>query len=88
MLVDEFDQNQVMRIQDNSSKTRLSILFYCLPGTRSRSPKAPPTCSTVFEDSMPAAEDADRLEDRHRRRTGSVDDPDRWSDPTTAPRAG
>jgi phosphate/sulfate permease len=28
LLVDEFDQNQVLRIQDNSSKTRLSILFY------------------------------------------------------------
>jgi phosphate/sulfate permease len=27
-LVHEFDQNQIMRIQDNSSKTRLSILFY------------------------------------------------------------
>jgi len=27
-LIDEFDQNQIMRIQDNSSKTRLSILFY------------------------------------------------------------
>jgi phosphate/sulfate permease len=27
-LVHEFDRNQVMRIQDNSSKTRLSILFY------------------------------------------------------------
>ena len=30
ILVDEFDQNQIMRIQDNSSKTRLSILFYSL----------------------------------------------------------
>jgi hypothetical protein len=30
MLVDEFDKNQVMRIQDNRSKTRLSILFYSL----------------------------------------------------------
>jgi hypothetical protein len=28
MLTREFDQNQIMRIQDNSSKTRLSILFY------------------------------------------------------------
>jgi phosphate/sulfate permease len=28
MLVHEYDQNQVLRIQDNSSKTRLSILFY------------------------------------------------------------
>jgi len=28
MLVHEYDQNQIMRIQDNSSKTRLSILFY------------------------------------------------------------
>ena len=27
-LVREFDQNQIMRIQDNVSKTRLSILFY------------------------------------------------------------
>ncbi len=30
LLVLEYDQNQVMRIQDNSSKTRLSILFYSL----------------------------------------------------------
>ncbi len=30
MLVNEFDQNQIMRIQDNRSKTRLSILFYSL----------------------------------------------------------
>jgi phosphate/sulfate permease len=30
MLVSEFDQNQIMRIQDNRSKTRLSILFYSL----------------------------------------------------------
>ncbi len=28
LLVHEFDQNQILRIQDNSSKTRLSILFY------------------------------------------------------------
>jgi len=28
ILIHEYDQNQVMRIQDNSSKTRLSILFY------------------------------------------------------------
>jgi phosphate/sulfate permease len=27
-LADEFDQHQILRIQDNSSKTRLSILFY------------------------------------------------------------
>jgi phosphate/sulfate permease len=30
ILVDEFDQHQIMRIQDNLSKTRLSILFYSL----------------------------------------------------------
>ena len=30
ILVNEFDQNQIMRIQDNRSKTRLSILFYSL----------------------------------------------------------
>jgi phosphate/sulfate permease len=30
MLVNEFDQNQIARIQDNHSKTRLSILFYSL----------------------------------------------------------
>jgi phosphate/sulfate permease len=28
MLAHEFDQNQIKRIQDNASKTRLSILFY------------------------------------------------------------
>lgn len=30
LLVNEFDQNQIMRIQANRSKTRLSILFYSL----------------------------------------------------------
>jgi phosphate/sulfate permease len=30
MLVNEFDQNQIARIQENRSKTRLSILFYSL----------------------------------------------------------
>jgi hypothetical protein len=30
LLIHEYDQNQIMRIQDNSSKTRLSILFYSL----------------------------------------------------------
>ncbi|MEJ2580194.1 MAG: inorganic phosphate transporter [Acidobacteriota bacterium] len=30
MLVNEYDQNQIMRIQENKSKTRLSILFYSL----------------------------------------------------------
>jgi phosphate/sulfate permease len=28
--IHEYDQNQIMRIQDNTSKTRLSILFYSL----------------------------------------------------------
>jgi Na+/phosphate symporter len=28
VLADEFDKNQIKRIQDESSKTRLSILFY------------------------------------------------------------
>ncbi|HQP49792.1 MAG TPA: inorganic phosphate transporter [Spirochaetota bacterium] len=32
-LVDEFDKNQIKRIQDESSKTRLSILFYGLMGS-------------------------------------------------------
>jgi hypothetical protein len=30
ILVHEYDQNQIMRIQDNTSKTRLSILFYAI----------------------------------------------------------
>ncbi len=30
LLVHEYDQNQIMRIQENLSKTRLSILFYSL----------------------------------------------------------
>ena len=31
-LIDKFDYNQIIRIQDVSSKTRLSILFYGLMG--------------------------------------------------------
>jgi Na+/phosphate symporter len=30
LMVDQYDRNQIVRIQDNSSKTRLSILFYSL----------------------------------------------------------
>jgi len=30
LLVQEYDENQIMRIQDNASKTRLSILFYSI----------------------------------------------------------
>jgi len=63
LLVDEFDENQVMRIQDNSSKTRLSILFYSLAWDALKIAESATHVLAVFEDSMPAADTTGRLED-------------------------
>ena len=62
ILVDEFDENQVLRIQDNSSKTRLSILFYSLAWDALKIAESATHVLTVFEESMPAPEGASRGE--------------------------
>ena len=55
MLVDEFDENQVLRIQNNSSKTRLSILFYSLAWDALKIAENATHVLEVFEDSIAAA---------------------------------
>ena len=50
MLVNEFDQNQIMRIQANRSKTRLSILFYSLVWDSLKIAEHTIHVLTVFED--------------------------------------
>jgi len=49
-LVHEFDQNQIRRIQDNSSKTRLSILSYSLAWDCLKIAEQTANLQTVFED--------------------------------------
>lgn len=53
ILVEEFDENQVMRIQNNSSKTRLSILFYSLVWDSLKIAEHTTHVLTVFQESMP-----------------------------------
>ena len=57
------DENQVKRIQDNASKTRLSILFYSLAWDALKIAESATHVLAVFEDSMPAAEGSGRLVD-------------------------
>jgi phosphate/sulfate permease len=52
MTADEFDQHQIMRIQDNSSKTRLSILFYSCMWDSLKIAEQTAYLVTVFEDSL------------------------------------
>ena len=61
LLVDEFDENQVMRIQDNASKTRLSILYYSLAWDALKIAESATHVLAVFEDAMPVTEDAGQL---------------------------
>ena len=49
-LVHDFDDNQIQRIQDNSSKTRLSILSYSLTWDCLKIGEQTATLLTVFED--------------------------------------
>jgi len=49
-LVHEFDRNQIRRIQDNSSKTRLSILSYSLAWDCLKIAEHTASLQTVFED--------------------------------------
>jgi len=63
MLVDEFDEHQVMRIQNNSSKTRLSILFYSLAWDALKIAESATYVLEVFEDSIASVETVDEIED-------------------------
>jgi phosphate/sulfate permease len=59
-LVHEFDQNQILRIQDNSSKTRLSILSYSLAWDCLKIAEHTASLQTVFEDPFrPTLDDTD-----------------------------
>ena len=62
-LVHEFDQNQIRRIQDNSSKTRLSILSYSLAWDCLKIAEQTANLQTVFEDPFrPESSHTDPLE--------------------------
>ncbi|MEE4271792.1 MAG: inorganic phosphate transporter [Thermoanaerobaculales bacterium] len=63
LLVDDFDENQVKRIQDNASKTRLSILFYSLAWDALKIAESATHVLAVFEESMPGSEAHAELED-------------------------
>lgn len=52
MLINEFDQNQIMRIQDNTSKTRLSILFYAFMWNSQRIANQLQILMNVFKDPL------------------------------------
>jgi len=59
-LVHEFDHNQILRIQDNSSKTRLSILSYSLAWDCLKIAEHTASLQTVFQDPFrPTQDDAD-----------------------------
>ena len=58
-LIDEFDQNQIMRIQDNTSKTRLSILFYSFMWNSQRIARQTLLLLKIFKDPL-----AHRLDDK------------------------
>ena len=51
-LIHEFDQNQIMRIQDNTSKTRLSILFYSFMWNSQRIARQTLLLLHVFQDPL------------------------------------
>ncbi|MBU0755849.1 MAG: inorganic phosphate transporter [Planctomycetes bacterium] len=52
MLIHEFDGNQIMRIQDNTSKTRLSILFYGFMWNAQRIGEKTLYLLEIFQDSL------------------------------------
>jgi phosphate/sulfate permease len=53
-LADQFHYNQIERIQDDSSKTRLSILFYALVGNAIMLGKQNLKLLEIFQESFPA----------------------------------
>ncbi len=69
-LIDEFDQNQIMRIQDNSSKTRLSILFYSFMWNSQRIARQTRILLQIFKDPL-----AHRLDDNGADLSGKVPPP-------------
>jgi hypothetical protein len=59
-LTHEFDQNQIMRIQDNSSKTRLTILFYAFMWDSLKIAKQTNRLLNVFQDPLRPIVNLDR----------------------------
>jgi Na+/phosphate symporter len=55
-LADQLNYNQIERIQDDSSKTRLSILFYALAGNAIMLGKQNLKLLEIFQESFPAEE--------------------------------
>lgn len=51
-LVDEFDKNQIKRIQDESSKTRLSILFYGMMSDSTKVAEQTLNLLSIFQESF------------------------------------
>jgi phosphate/sulfate permease len=74
LLVDEYDENQVLRIQDNTSKTRLSILFYSLMWDSLKIAEQTTHLLTIFREPLrPAPAGGDGNEDAQiREATGVV----------------
>jgi Na+/phosphate symporter len=64
VMVHEFDQNQVRRIQDNSSKTRLSILSYSLAWDCLKIAEHTANLQTIFEDPLRPDYEGTDLEER------------------------
>ena len=56
ILVNEFDQNQIIRIQKNTSKTRLSILFYSIVWDSLKIAEQTTNLLAVFTDSLRSAD--------------------------------
>jgi phosphate/sulfate permease len=72
-LTHEFDQNQIMRIQNNSSKTRLSILFYAFMWDSLKIAEQTTHLLTVFQDPMRPTVDLDRAGEPSAHSGGSSD---------------
>ena len=59
-LTHQFDRNQIKRIQDNTSKTRLSILFYAFMWDARKIAEQTKNLLGVFQDPLKATVDTER----------------------------
>jgi hypothetical protein len=59
-LTQHFDRNQIKRIQDNSSKTRLSILFYAFMWDALKIAEQTRNMLNIFEEPLRATIDTER----------------------------
>jgi Na+/phosphate symporter len=64
LLAEDFDRNQILRIQRNASKTRLSILFYSFMWDALKIAEQTIYLITVFKDSLRLSESGDRPVDQ------------------------